>query len=795
MLGQALLLSATSLTLSSVPVETDCGLLKMAFDKSTQLLGGTPNRDVYDALQLHNCNVPPPTTAAKEAVCQHRDLSMFDKVIYATPDKGSLSKAIDEARQLRTKPNNELIKIAIVLKEGIYFESLDLDSRDSNTHIVSDCGSESTIMSGGYDLGKVTFTKNKDTVPKWVATVPRGLEPDQLFVVSDSDKVGTRMVLARQPNGNAETDLQPQGYALAAGNPFGKQPLPSKAGPVEGLSIQTPTRNNSFYPDFGTDNDPRGKAVWRSSGGNAYHYEDNIEWWNQSLPAGLKWNTTGGGKYHQPGFNADGWPANPSPEPILHAMHIAEWGNHIFSVDGVDHEKGGFSFSKGGFQEGRMAVIQRQPFYVENIINALDHPGEWFYDPSSGALSIIPNITGVVPTQVSLQLVFSNKTTIVQSSGVSNANIEDVTFAHTRRTLLSQYSVPSPGDWSVHQGGAVVVQNSNSVAITGCQFNRLGGNAIALLGENMDAEISKNEFNLIGDSAIIVIGRLNAPGNDGNSGSFPKNTKILSNHIHAIGIWGKQVSALFQAVACNTTFSGNVAYNGPRAGINVNDGFCGNLVIENNVLFNWVRETQDHGPINTWDRACYHQPGGGIYPRWNRVVRNLILNGPSGNRDMGNLFPAVDNDDGSAYYWIADNVCAYGGFKNFLGNDKVWINNMLLYPEGRQDGAGDGQCLMAWGGENEVYQNNTCVTRDGSPIGVDTYPWKYSCSLSQPARPLLPALKGNTYYTTSGSYSLSCGKSYTLKELFLFDLEVGSTVSKIPPSDQLISEARARLGL
>ena len=34
------------------------------------------------------------------------------------------------------------------------------------------------------------------------------------------------------------------------------------------------------------------------------------------------------------------------------------------------------------------------------------------------------------------------------------------------------------------------------------------------------------------------------------------------------------------------------------------------------------------------------------------------------------MFPAVDNDDGSAYYWIASNVVAYGGFKNFIGNDK-----------------------------------------------------------------------------------------------------------------------------
>ncbi len=41
-------------------------------------------------------------------------------------------------------------------------------------------------------------------------------------------------------------------------------------------------------------------------------------------------------------------------------------------------------------------------------------------------------------------------------------------------------------------------------------------------------------------------------------------------------------------------------------------------------------------------------------------------------------FAAVDNDDGSAYYWIAGNVVYSGGFKNYLGHDKV--NLLILSP-------------------------------------------------------------------------------------------------------------------
>lgn len=57
---------------------------------------------------------------------------------------------------------------------------------------------------------------------------------------------------------------------------------------------------------------------------------------------------------------------------------------------------------------------------------------------------------------------------------------------------------------------------------------------------------------------------------------------------------------------------GNIFFNGPRSGININDGFGGGNVFQFNLLFNWVRETSDHvkdrlkqGPFNSWDRMPF----------------------------------------------------------------------------------------------------------------------------------------------------------------------------------------------
>ena len=36
------------------------------------------------------------------------------------------------------------------------------------------------------------------------------------------------------------------------------------------------------------------------------------------------------------------------------------------------------------------------------------------------------------------------------------------------------------------------------------------------------------------------------------------------------------------------------------SGVNWNDGFAGEEVLEGNMLLNFVKESNDHGPFNSW---------------------------------------------------------------------------------------------------------------------------------------------------------------------------------------------------
>ena len=88
-----------------------------------------------------------------------------------------------------------------------------------------------------------------------------------------------------------------------------------------------------------------------------------------------------------------------------------------------------------------------------------------------------------------------------------------------------------------------------------------------------------NEFRKLGDSAIAATGWLNlaedSDPTDQTAGRFPSDNVIEANHVHNIGIYGKQVACYHQTIACHNVLRGNVCYDGPRAAINFNDGMGG----------------------------------------------------------------------------------------------------------------------------------------------------------------------------------------------------------------------------
>lgn len=183
-------------------------------------------------------------------------------------------------------------------------------------------------------------------------------------------------------------------------------------------------------------------------------------------------------------------------------------------------------------------------------------------------------------------------TAVVHIEGATDVAFEGITFTETRATFLEQYEVPSGGDWALHRGATFEVVDSSNITVSGCVFDQIGGNGVLFSNDVSDSTVEGSEFVLVGDSAVVSVGRSNSI--DGTAPTYPRRNRIFNNHMHEIGVYGKQTSCYFQALGQNNSFADNLCYNGPRAGINWNDGFAGGSTVSGNLVFNMVREVCFH---------------------------------------------------------------------------------------------------------------------------------------------------------------------------------------------------------
>ncbi len=598
---------------------------------------------------------------------------------------------------------------------------------------------------------------------------------------------GRRAVRARYPDGNPETmglHTLPTGYVHMA-----EQWLPpAPHEPATEIHISSPVRNHTHFPQFQL-----------GIGGPVSVFDPPESYWGTKHPVGGGGSTytmASGLQYSSNEIFANRTWKKPETG-VVHAFHCGFWANWQFAVDARDSNNRYLKWSNGGFQEARGCKAGRE-WYVENIFEELDSPNEWYFDDIQMKLYYFPNSS--LPSEgigTHLDRLLSIQGS--QQGPVYNLTLSNVTFAHSATTFLKSYEVPSGGDWAVHRGGAVFVEGVNGFLLQNCLFDAPGGNAVFLSNYVRNAVIEGNEFVYTGDSAVLAIGSTNLI--DGTDGNQPRGTKVVGNLAREIGIFGKQVSPFMQSLACQTEVFGNVFFNGGRAGINLNDGFGGGNHLKNNLLFNFVRETHDHGPINTWDRQPYltkvRNGSASLTPAMSSITQNFII------ANYYSLFP-IDHDDGSAYYNDTYNFNIYGGFKDYLGHSVTADNNVYIYPDAAFNASGFPAilnnrpfCAVVSNSNRNIlpsgwdldWSNNRCV------IGM---PSIYEYSRCDPANPkdLVPFTANNSFYAPNKYIFIKCGDmNFSLGQYQKLGYDIGSTVADLPTVAQIIQWGRELLDL
>lgn len=330
-------------------------------------------------------------------------------------------------------------------------------------------------------------------------------------------------------------------------------------------------------------------------------------------------------------------------------------------------------FFTGGGNQGAEGNERADEWFIENVFEELDAPGEFFFDAGAGALYVLFNTSAppsevVVPTLatlIELRGAGAADRPIGRAEPATSATVLGVVVSHldmrdTRPTYMEPRANPSGGDWALERSGALLADGSDQLVVDSVRFLQLDSNGVLLSGYNRAATVAHCEFSSLGQSAVASWGFTDGMlSNEGLRGDFPRGTSIVHNWCHDIGLLQKQSSFYFQAITAEATVGSNVIFNVPRAAVNFNDGFGGGSRLQANLMFNTCRESGDHGAFNSWDRLPYvtdvRQPGvASTLPAWNDFERNFIVSNYGAD---GGCF---DNDDGSSFYELHHNLCVFG---------------------------------------------------------------------------------------------------------------------------------------
>lgn len=386
---------------------------------------------------------------------------------------------------------------------------------------------------------------------------------------------------------------------------------------------------------------------------------------------------------------------------VLHALHGNQWGGVQVPILGKNPD-GSLLY---GAQVGNNRVMppSERDRYVENVLEELDAPGEWFHDGRQGWLYFKP-LTDARPPARGFRA--GRHEALIRIEGraaeVAHVHVRQLQFQATEPTFLKAVEPLLRSDWKFHRAGAVTIENARDVRVEDSGFSDLGGHAVVVSGRAQRVAVARNHIHAIGGTAVAFVGRPEAvrsplfeyherlelaaidPAPGPRSDMYPRDSAAVDNLIHDIGQIDRQATGVQIAMAARITVDHNSIYDMPRAGINIGDGTWGGHRITHNDVFDTVRLTGDHGSFNSWGRDRFWHPDRAEMDRRAAAhpglpmldaVEPIVMRRNRWRCDHG---WDVDLDDGASNYLIEENLLLAGGLKLREGFARIVRNNILV---------------------------------------------------------------------------------------------------------------------
>lgn len=257
-------------------------------------------------------------------------------------------------------------------------------------------------------------------------------------------------------------------------------------------------------------------------------------------------------------------------EPMAHGYWMYTWADAALPVAFVETNN---TYALKLRKTHTYGLGKTPSFYVFNMLEELDAPGEWFYDEAGAKLYMIP-LEGASPEYLTLSAL---ETPLVTIDGAHHVEFRGISFRNTR-------------------SDAVKISKATNVTFSGCDFRGIGGTA--LVGSGCDAFTLKDStFKNMGHGAVeagagdrrtLKSGDVRIHGNTFSKvGQFAR-TYTPGVLMHGVG-----------AVICHNEF-----FDMPSSAMRIEGN---NHIIENNNVHEVVLESDDQGAVDMWGDPSYRR--------------------------------------------------------------------------------------------------------------------------------------------------------------------------------------------
>lgn len=324
------------------------------------------------------------------------------------------------------------------------------------------------------------------------------------------------------------------------------------------------------------------------------------------------------------------------------------WWNNICPVKSIDTKTRQIRLGSAP----SYAVRPTDRFYIQNALEELDAPGEWYYDKESDVLYLRPFENWSAEDLNKKSVVIPTASTVVKVS-------EKTAFFYLQGLTI---------EGAIHN--AILFRSGSDCRITGCTVRNVGGyysTGIAVNGGFRNGVIGCDVYET-GSTAI------------GLSGGETKTLRACenfaeNNYIHHTGVYYKQgVGISISGVGCRA--SRNLIHDCPRFGI----GFGGNNhILELNHIRHVNLETADTGAVYTGGRNWISSRGTQI--RYNYFHDIIGFGSENGKWISPHFCWGIYLDDNTGGVDVYGNLvvgCVIGLFHLHNGRDNHIWNNVFI---------------------------------------------------------------------------------------------------------------------